>query len=240
MIRPTEAQCKQWDREGYLLLENAISGGQLSRLQQAFDYWSEQCKAEWLERIETGEGSPTFYDIPNILEKDEIFVDLVDHPSYYGHLMEFTDNDILFIGPQARTVPMLPISYTGWHQDVSATNPLHIKVQVYVNDVDGEGAFAFVPGSHRPGSGPYPTVQRLQSMPGHRVFAGKAGTAVMFNAHGYHTAMDNPRGAPRKSIILIYEKRTPGRVNPKAFASIARLCQAPERRKLFSLEESCS
>ena len=74
-------------------------------------------------------------------------------------------------------------------------------------------------------------------MPGHKTFPGSAGTAIMFNSYGWHAAMDNPTGKPRKSIILIYEKYTPNRVSPEAHAAIAHYCTTPERRRLFSLEE---
>jgi ectoine hydroxylase-related dioxygenase (phytanoyl-CoA dioxygenase family) len=58
----------------------------------------------------------------------------------------------------------------------------------------------------------------------------------MFNARGWHAAMDNHTDTPRKSIILIYEKRTPERVRPEAFASIAHRLHGAERRRLFSVE----
>ena len=59
MIKPTEAQRKQWGKEGYLVFENAIEGDELRRLQEAFDYWAEKCKPEWLDRIEAGEATAT-------------------------------------------------------------------------------------------------------------------------------------------------------------------------------------
>ncbi|MBI1925260.1 phytanoyl-CoA dioxygenase family protein [Candidatus Poribacteria bacterium] len=238
MMRPTEAQHKQWKEKGYLVFENAIQGDELRRLQGTFDYWAEKCQPEWLERVEAGETAPTYYDIPNVLEKDEVFVNLVDHPSYYSSLKAFTDEDPIFLAPQVRTVPTWPLSYCGWHPDVSHSNPLHIKVQIYVNDVEPRcGEFAYVPGSHKPDAGPYSRVHWLESMPGHKTFPGKAGTAIMFNSYGWHTAMDNHSDTPRKSIILIYEKRTPNRVEPKRFASIGYYFTTPERRRLFGLEE---
>ena len=236
MIRPTQAQRRQWEDEGYLVFENAIEGDELRRLQGAFDYWAEQCKPAWLDRIEAGEAAATFYDIPDPFAKDEIFVDIIDHPSYYGCLMAFTDDDLILLGPQVRTVPPCPVGYSGWHPDVGHYNPLHIKVQIYVNDVEpGCGEFAFVPASHKPDAGPYSRTKYQEQMPGHKRFPGKAGTAIMFNSYGWHTAMDNHTDTPRKSIILIYEKRTPERVDPKRFASIAHLCKTPERRKVFCL-----
>ena len=146
MILPTPEQKAQWEAEGYLVFENAIQGEDLKRLQTAFDYWADACKAEWLDRVEAGESVATFYDIPNPLEKDPIFIDIIDYPSYYGALMDFTDHDLILLGPQVRTVAPWPVSYTGWHPDVGQSNPLHIKVQIYVNDVEpGGGEFGFVP-----------------------------------------------------------------------------------------------
>lgn len=238
MIRPTKDETRQWEEKGYLVFEDAIQGNELKRLQDTFDYWSERCKPAWLDRVEAGEAAASFYDIPDPFGKDEIFVDLIDHPSYYGSLMTFTDDDLILLGPQVRTVPPGPVCYTGWHPDVPQSNPLHIKVQVYVNDVEPEsGEFAYVPGSHKPGAGPYSRAQRLEAMPGHKRFPGRAGTAIMFNSYGWHTAMDNYTETSRKSLILIYEKRTPGRVDSERFSSIANLCTTPGRRKLFGLEE---
>lgn len=236
MIRPDAMQKAQWEAEGYLVFDNAIQGDDLGRLQAAFDYWADACKAEWLDRVEAGEAAATFYDIPNPFEKDPIFIDIVDYPSYYGALMEFTDDDLILLAPQVRTVAPWPVSYTGWHPDVPQSNPLHIKVQIYVNDVpSGCGEFAYVPGSHQPDAGPYTRPMRQESMPGHKTFPGKAGTAIMFNSYGWHVSMDNRSDVPRKSVILIYEKRTPGRVNSEQFAAISEYCTTPARRKLFSL-----
>ncbi len=237
MIRPDAAQKARWENEGYLVFENAIQGEDLKRLQTAFDYWADAGKAEWLDRVEAGEAAATFYDIPNPFEKDPVFIDIVDYPSYYGALMEFTDDELILLAPQVRTVAPWPVSYTGWHPDVAQSNPLHIKVQIYVNDVpSGCGEFAYVPGSHKPNAGPYTRPQRQESMPGHKTFPGKAGTAIMFNSYGWHVSMDNHSDVPRKSIILIYEKRTPGRIGPNQFAAISAHCTTLARRQLFSLQ----
>ena len=237
MIRPTETETSHWKECGYLVFENAIQGEELKRLQEVFDYWAERWKLAWLDRVDAGQVPASFYDIPDPFDKDEIFVDLIDHQSYYGHLLAFTDDNLILLGPQVRTVPPSPVCYSGWHPDVPHSNPLHIKVQVYVNDVEPEaGEFAYVPGSHKSDAGPYSSTTCLEAMPGHKRFPGKAGTAIMFNSYGWHTAMDNYMDTPRKSLILIYEKRTPDRVDPKRFASIGHLCTTSERHRLFGLE----
>ena len=237
MIRPTETETAQWEEYGYLVFDNAIQEAELRRLQKVFDYWAETCKSTWLDRVDAGQVPASFYDIPDPFDKDEIFVNLIDHPSYYGYLMAFTGDDLVLLGPQVRTVPPGPVCYSGWHPDVPHSNPLHIKVQIYVNDVElRAGEFAYIPGSHKSDAGPYSSTTRLEAMPGHKRFPGKAGTAIMFNSYGWHTAMDNYTETPRKSLILIYEKWTPERVDPNRFASIAHLCTTSERRRLFGLE----
>ena len=237
MPAPTPAQQQQWDEEGYLVLEDALTGEQLQRLQKAFHHWADAGKEQWLDRVAAGDAAPTFYDIPDPFQKDDAFLDLVDHPAWYDLLMAFTDNQLLLLGPQVRTVPCWPLSYTGWHPDVGPSNPLHIKVQVYVEDVPPRGGeFAFVPGSHKAGAGPYSRPLRGESMPGYKALPGRAGTAVVFNAYGWHTALDNYTDTPRRSIIMIYEKRTPQKVKPEAYAAIAARCITPGRRALLGLE----
>ncbi|MBM3265422.1 MAG: phytanoyl-CoA dioxygenase family protein [candidate division Zixibacteria bacterium] len=239
MSKPTDAEWKQWNEQGYLVFEEALSGDFLKRLQAAFDRCAEAGKEDFLQGIVRGETTATFYDIPGALEKDDVFIDLVDHPAYYGHLQAFTDGKVILLGPQVRMVPPWVLSYVGWHPDVGPTNPLHIKVQIYVNDVaPGAGEFAYVPGSHRPGAGPYPRVKNLEAMPGYKRFPGKAGTVILFNSYGWHAAMENHTGVPRKSIILIYEKYTEGRIKPETYVGIAGRLHTQERRRLFSLEAS--
>ena len=204
--RADEGQRKSWDEEGYVLLENAITGDPLSRLQEAFERCSHESKPEWLEAVSEGRRSSSFFDIPDPLERDDAFVDMIDHGGTLGLLRDFLGEDMTFRGLGARTVPPCPISYVGWHPDVHRDRtPLHIKVQIYVNDVgEDRGPFAYVPRSHLEGAGPYPRVKHLDAMPGHRTLPGKAGTAVMFNCYGWHTSMINRTLEPRKSLIIGY------------------------------------
>jgi len=233
MNQPTAEQRHQWDEKGYLVIENAVTGDLLKRVQAAHEYWFEQCKDDWLVQVEAADTSATFFDIPDPFGKDLVFAELVDQPSL-GGLLRALMEDPIFLGPQVRTVPNWPVSYTSWHPDTSPERPLHVKVQIYVNDVD-EGAFGFIPGSHKPKHYPMPYVHRLRSMPGHKAFAGKAGTAVMFNALGWHAAMENISGAPRRSIILIYESRSEEHQPSDRFETAASVCHTPESRRLFNL-----
>lgn len=208
MRQATERHISQWEKEGYLIVDRAFKGSDLLRLQAAFDRCAAEAKPEWLDAVEAGTRPAAYFDIPDPLQKDDAFLALADHPSYFGLLLDLLGEDLFFEGAQVRTVPLSPISYIGWHPDIEYDQPPHIKVQIYVETVPAEGgAFAFVPGSHKADSGPYPNCERLEEMPGHKVFPGTAGTAIVFNNYGWHTSMINRTDKPRKSIILSYGER---------------------------------
>lgn len=233
----TEEQWRQWRQEGAVPLAGALTGSVLADVQRAFDVAAQQSKAAWLEAVADGTRPAAFFDIPNPLAQNRLFLGLVDHPNWYGHLQAFTESRVTFIQPQFRTVPPSPLSYVGWHFDVPRSNPLHLKVQIYLDDVlRDEGAFAYVPGSHLPDSGPYPLVRDLATMPGHRVYEGEAGNAIIFNSYGMHTSMVNRSRRPRRSIILIYEVGTAATFAPQVLAEFADHCDTAERRQLFRLE----
>ena len=234
---PTDGERRFWEENGYLFLEGAMAGAELTRLQRAFDRCVREEKAQWLEGIAQGTRPAGYFDIPDPFEKDDAFIDLIDHPSWYPYLMDFADNELLLLAPQVRTLPAQPVSYLRWHADVPHSYPLHMKVQIYVDDVPADGgAFGFVPGSHKPDAGECPNPRPLETMPGHRAFAGTAGDAVLFNSYGWHTSMVNRTGQARKSIILIYEKWSEKNANRDDYKSIADRCTTSARRKLLSLE----
>ena len=238
MKAPTAAQQKQWDEDGYLVFESAIEGELLQKLQGAFDHWTAECKPDWLARVAAGAAAPSFYDFPGALKKDDAFLELADHPSYYGCLKAFCDGAPILQDVGPRIVPLSPLSYTSWHADTPQSRPLHIKIQIYLSDMaQGGGEFAFLPGSHRPDSGPSENPSRQEDMPGMVRFAGKAGTAIMFSCYGWHTALDNDGIVARKSIICTYHQRTENdRVDHSPFKFLEDRCTTDERRRFLCLQ----
>ena len=93
-----------------------------------------------------------------------------------------------------------------------------------------------MPGSHLAAPGTWYRPERNDAMPGRVTFPGGAGTAVLFDNRGMHTAMDNTTAEPRKSIIMGWCERAAGQVAPGEFAALADRLKSPERRRLFGLE----
>ena len=238
MKAPTVAQKKQWDEDGYLVFENAIEGELLERLQNTSDYWTAECKPDWLERVAAGTAAPTVYDFPDALRKDEAFLEIADHPSYYGCLKAFCSGEPILQDVSERIVPLSPVSYCSWHPDTPHDRHLHVKIQIYLNDMaHGGGEFGYIQGSHKPDSGPFPNPSRQEDMPGLVRFTGKAGMAIMFNCYGWHTALDNDGTIPRKSIIITYHQKAEGdRVDRSPYKYLEERCATDERRRLLCLQ----
>ena len=240
-MNATPEQWKLWEEDGVLAVPDAVVGDELERLRAAFDRCAAEAKEGWLRGVAAGTHPAAFFDIPNAMEKDNVFVDLADHPSYYGLLVDFSEGQVCIQSPQCRTVPPSPLSYVGWHYDVTFSNPLHMKVQLYLDDVgEDEGPFAYVPGSHKPENHPLPQVRHLADMPGHRTFPGSAGTAIVFNSWGMHTSMVNRTRKARKSIILIYEVFTEEKFDPERYFYLADRLKTAERRRLFGLDRTAA
>lgn len=236
MHRATPAQRRQMDEEGCIALPGALAPDLLEAVRAAFDRAAAQSRPQWVEGVAAGTSPGAFFDIPNAFALDPVFAELADHPAYYGLLKDFTGGVPQLIFGQFRTVPPHPFSYVGWHFDLPRDHPMHLKVQLYLDDVEPDGGpFAYVPGSHRPEAGPHPTVRRLEAMPGHRVCPGKAGSALLFNSFLVHTALPNRSATPRRSIIMAYEAAAAAGQTPDSFKALDDQIRGTERRRLFGL-----
>ena len=93
-----------------------------------------------------------------------------------------------------------------WQKNRGSDKPFSkIKIFYFVDDVDEEtGPFSIVPGSHKLPPGRAPQYEDLEDMPGHVKMVGKAGGAVLWNGHLYHTAMNNTDGKARKMLLYNY------------------------------------
>lgn len=220
-----------------VVIERAIGGEQLTHLQTATDYWHKQRKEEWLEQIASGNAYPLWFDVPDAMEKDEVFLDVVDHPSYIDLREVITGGNLLLGEPfQVRATPPWPVAYAAWHPDREGTVEVQPKMQIDIDDVpENSGEFAYVPGSHLTTDGTRYRPQRNDTIPGHKRLPGKAGTVIIFDNAGLHTAMDNCTATPRKSMIIGYRQGCLAAPEDR-FDSAAKCCKTSRRRRLLELE----
>lgn len=206
-----EEQYERWKRDGYLVLDQFLSSGEVERYNRRMD----QAFAKFQE---AGKSNPETAQLDNvnqisgIIEYDSIFLELMEHPNMMnmmrdalGHSFVMVDNDALIKPPQKP-------AHTGWHRDTGTSLMIHeksvpfmVKVFYFLSDVEYDGGcLALLPGSHLMPDEKLPKADKQEEMPGHVRMNVKAGTAVMFNGYVYHSALNNYTNHTRRSLIYNY------------------------------------
>ena len=245
----TSGQKVQYETQGFLHLPGALDPEATSKLRAAFDSAAEKYSDRWKPGTAAQGDTPKFFDLPHILDEDDVFVDLVDIPSVFSVLLGIVGGDIQLLQVQARLFPPGRTFTAPWHSDLAAINGIdlsnslnfQVKVHYYPYDLAaGQGCLAFIPGSHRYPPG-YAHQLQISTEKESSVFTKvvpKAGDAVLFNTHILHMALDNTSTEVRKSLIYTYShfwvKNYPSAI-PR---DLERLADSPQRKQLFGVASS--
>jgi ectoine hydroxylase-related dioxygenase (phytanoyl-CoA dioxygenase family) len=216
----TDDICAQLDRDGYILVENVLKAGDLHRVQEAFRTVEEQTREDWSRKVSGELGfkpyglGPDAHVVFPIIDHDDLFVDLLEHPLTTGITQRIQGPDIMMVDNALHVKPAGTPSHTKWHrdnkmwkydnsgwdeptrgrwQDIRACDVPHFKIKVFfmVDDIGHDTApFSVVPGSHRWERDP-DKEGPLDAMPDHVRLTGSAGSAIIWNGSIWHTAMDN-------------------------------------------------
>jgi phytanoyl-CoA hydroxylase len=200
-----------WERDGFLVIPEFLSDNEVDKynhhLDQAFESW----RSSGLSNPATGQLNHV-EQICGIIEMDDVFVELLEHPRMMPILRDMLGNSFVMIDNDALLKPPNKESHTGWHRDTGnllfvneKPAPFMAKVFYFLSDVhyDG-GCLAFLPGSVHMANEILPKVAKQEDMPGHVRMNVKAGTAVIFNGYTYHSALNNYTSQTRRSLIYNY------------------------------------
>jgi len=223
-------------------LPGVLDSAFLARLRPAFDRAVAKRAQNWLA---SGDAAQPSFDIPSILDEDDVFVDLADLPALFPLLVEILGSDIQLLVVSARLFRPSKTFVPPWHSDldtVQGVDPGHCtcfmsKVHFYPEDlIPEQGCLAFVPGSHRyPIGHPRPILDQEQDAGLIRKIVPKAGDAVLFNPHIFHMCLDNRSPYERRSLIYTYGhfwmKNYPSAI-PR---ELDRLATTPQRKQLFGI-----
>ncbi|HXR76500.1 MAG TPA: phytanoyl-CoA dioxygenase family protein, partial [Bryobacteraceae bacterium] len=236
----TAEQRIQFETQGFLHIRGALDPQLLGRFKKAFDAAADKYSNRWKSGV-----SPQFFDIPHILDEDDVFSDLLDAPAVFPVLLGLLGGDIQLHQTMARIFPPGE-TFTGkWHTDLEGMNGIELghswnfmlKVHYYPEDLaPDQGCLAFIPGSHRyPLGHPQIQIDHTRTSAAITKIVPKAGDAVVFNVHVRHMALDNTSPCIRKSLIYSYShfwvKNYPNAV-PK---DLDRLATTKERKQLFGI-----
>jgi phytanoyl-CoA hydroxylase len=204
----------QYENQGFVHFPQILDKGLVGRVKQAFDTASARYYEQWRERVNKGEESGAFYDIPLILDQDPAFVELVDYEALMPILLSAVGDDIQLNHTHARVFPPGKTFTAPWHSDLAEVLGIALehsphffaKVHFYFEDLaPDQGCLAFLPGTHRlPRGTPRPAIDYNGDSAAMVKIVPKAGDAVLFNTHVMHMALDNKSNKPRKSLIYAY------------------------------------
>ena len=242
-----DQQLLQFEIQGFVHLPGVIPPPLVARVKQAFDTASEQHRTEWEKLPEERRSRAPYYDIPDILDVDDAFVDLADLPSIWPLLLKAVGTDIQLNHTHARIMFPGKTFTAAWHSDLAqlqgvnlATSPhFFAKVHFYFEDLDPQqGCLGFIPGSHflpvtenpkPPADGSDRSGVTVRIVP-------RAGDAVLFNTHCRHMAFDNKTTRPRKSLIYAYSHFWLKNYANAVPTDGERLITTKERRQLFGID----
>lgn len=243
----TDESKVRYEALGFLHLPGLIEPDLVARVREAFDAAADAYRPEWAEEVRAGRADGRYCDIPDILDKGDCFVDLVDHPRLLPHLLTAVGPDLQLNHTHARLFPPGPTHTAPWHSDLADTLGIDlghslnffVKVHVFFEDLrPDQGCLAFIPGSHRlPRDYPRPAIPDPAASPAVAKVVPKAGDVVLFNTHTLHMALDNTSPRTRKSLIYAYSHFWVKHYANSVPKDLGRYATTPLRRQLFGVEE---
>jgi len=205
----TDAQRLFFETNGYLVIPDALSPEELTRVRAAAD----RAEAAWrADPSRLGLRRENIQQIQAPIEYDDVLFDLLEHPKTFPLIREILGNDVSMIDNDFFISPPHTGSHALWHHDVGMPGVYHprsvmmVKLFFLLEDVSEDGGCTlFLPGSHHfPMDFALPKVENPMEMPGHAKMAFPAGTAYLFNGRCYHAATDNNSDRSRRVLIYNY------------------------------------
>jgi phytanoyl-CoA hydroxylase len=237
----------QYENQGFLHLPGVIPSHLLGRVRSAFDAAAARYHDEWRAQVARGEAHAAFFDIPDILDQDDAFVELVDLPNLVPILLVAVGADIQLNHTHARVFPPGKTFTAPWHSDladvigIDLAHSLNffVKVHFYFEDLmPNQGCLAFIPGTHRlPPDYPRPLIEDIDRSPAVIKIVPKAGDTVLFNTHCLHMATDNTSPKTRKSIIYAYSHTWVKNYANAVPSNLEKYATNRLRRQMFGIEE---
>ena len=212
----TQEQLQQFDDEGYLIVEDALSLEMVEQLTAAVD------RVDAQERAERGLASQAMVAKFCSVVADDQFLDLLDNEKIFPLLWDILGWNIQLYISHMIVYPPEPkdaerkLKGAGWHQDggrpveeIERPAPrLSLKVSYWLSDttIPDAGAMKILPGSHKLVDRPFQQ-HPTQDPEGAVEVQVKPGTAVLFDRRLWHSRGYNYSDQIRKVLFFGYSYR---------------------------------
>jgi phytanoyl-CoA dioxygenase PhyH len=196
------------NRDGYALMEDALSPQQIEALSTAYN--------RQLALHPPREGALRV-EVPRILERDPVFELLMDLPTVLpvARAMIGPDIELASSGELDHKLPHTR-AYIGWHNDFlwMANVPFPrqnfwVRCTYFLSDVTADmGPFTLLPGTHLADGAPpeeWNAGGQPREVEGQIGITGPAGSCLINNTEIWHTNSPNRSDRPRRLIMLLYK-----------------------------------
>lgn len=212
----TPQQREQFERDGFLVVPNALPETMVERLTAVVDRLYAAGVAE------RGLSKMNHWDLRNCLPADDLFLELLDWPATFPLVADLLNWNIHLITShlimRAPSPPDATAAWkaTDWHRD-GGTSPaemqephprLLIKIAYWLSDLSepGRGAIRLIPGSHRLIGRPA-QAEGMADPYGAIELRARPGDAVLFEQRMWHAVGPNTSDMVRKSLFFGYGYR---------------------------------
>src|SRR5919199_2592604 len=207
----TPEQSASFEKDGFLVVPNALDPATLERVRDAVDRIYER------GRREEGLNRAGAYEKRNCIGMDDTFLDLLDWPDTVPFVPQMLTWDIqldtshVIVRPPQPPGTSAAFKAIGWHRDGGiATHEipeplprLRLKICYLLSDLSapGRGNTRFVPGSHLLVGQP-PRDEGAIDPRGTIEITGQPGDAVLFENRTFHAVGPNFSNITRKTIFM--------------------------------------
>ena len=242
--RLTEAERRQFEEQGFLIVPGVLPAEKVAPLAEAVD----RIDAEWRPKRELKAHQPL--NLLDAIGKDDGFLDLLDLPATFMKVVDILGWHIQLYHSHLIVTPPLPDNFEakrprlGWHQDSGRLNielegeprsRVSLKVGFFLTSTreTNRGNFHVVPGSHRLNRLDLPDDAAIDH-PNATPVCAEAGDAVFFDRRLWHAAGWNRSQVTRKVLFLGYSYRW---LRPRDDMTVAHYLDGadPIRRQLLGM-----
>jgi ectoine hydroxylase-related dioxygenase (phytanoyl-CoA dioxygenase family) len=204
------AEKESLDRLGFVVLSDVIDSGWLARLRTAFERAVDQKPT-----TASGKQSGTRH-AGELIQKDEAFDGVLTHPRILAatyHVLRRSFKVLALGGRDPLPGYGQQALHIDWYPRVSSSEPFSAATTLWLLDdfIENNGATRLIPGSHlwlKPM--PKPMQQPDAKHPDQKFMIAKAGSALVFNGHLWHSGMRNESSRPRRVIQCQFVAREMG------------------------------
>jgi len=200
----TPEQRAAFDRDGYLLIEDALAPEEIQR-------YLETIHRVAAHHPDYTPGKP-FTPWNGVAHLDPVLTELIDHPRHIGYAYDLYGELLKLHNSQFFLRPPGP-SNTKWHNDgaravpysvYAPVLPLQLKVAYWLTDLPREqmGNLVVAPGSHK--SQQFDAYTKDTEIAGQMAVCVPAGTMMLMNGNLFHTVQENRSAVTRVNLFYTY------------------------------------